>query len=172
VAISDPANGATIAGAVHLVATAAENQAISQTQVWDNGVKLGVYGTQVDAVYNLAPGEHTTTVEDLDSTWHPIHQSSVTYTVQPLVDGVEIASPSEYQVISGKLTVHIVAQANESEPISQMQVWDNGVKLGWFAGSEVNQYYTLAAGVHTLTVEDLDSSFSVIHRSAVTYSVE
>jgi phosphatidylinositol-3-phosphatase len=172
VAITTPENGTAIAGAVHLVATASENQPISQTQVWDNGVKLGVYGTQVDQIFNLAPGEHTTTVEDLDSTWQPIHKSSVTYTLQPLANGVQIVSPSEYQIVSETLTVHVVAQANESEPISQMQVWDNGIKLGWFPGASVNQYFTLGPGSHTLTVEDLGNSYNVIHQSSVSYSVQ
>jgi hypothetical protein len=36
----------------------------------------------------------------------------------------------------------------------------------------VNQWYTLAPGLHTVTVEDLDNSNNVIHRSAVTYSVQ
>lgn len=172
VAISYPGNGATIAGAVHLIATASEDQPVSQTQVWDNGVKLGVYGTQVDAIYNLSPGEHTTTVVDLNSADQQIHTTSVTYKVESLVDGVQIVSPSPYQMIGSTMTVHVVAQASESEPISQIQVWDNGVKLGWYAGSSVNQYFALAPGVHTLAVEDLNDSYQVIHRSTVTYAVE
>lgn len=172
VVISSPGDGATITGSVHLMASASENQAISQTQVWDNGTKLGVYGAQVNEVYDLAPGAHTTTVEDLNSSYEPIHKTTVTYTVEKLVDGVQIVSPTPYQVIDNTLTVHVVAQANESEPISQLQVWDNGNKLGWYAGSSVNQYFSLAPGVHTVTVEDLNDSNQVIHRSAVSYSVE
>ena len=111
-------------------------------------------------------------MEDLDSSNQPIHKSRVTYTVQALTDGVQIVSPTPDQVISNMLTVHVVAQATESQPISQMQVWDNGVKLGWYAGAGVNQYYTLAPGVHTVTVEDLSDDNTVLHRSAVTYSLE
>jgi hypothetical protein len=57
-------------------------------------------------------------------------------------------------------------------PISQMQVWDNGTKLGWYAGAEVNDYFTLTPGSHTLTVLDLDKSYNVIHQSSVSYSVQ
>jgi hypothetical protein len=172
VVISSPGNGATIVGPVHLVAKASEDQAVSQTQVWDNGRKLGVYGADVDVTYNLSPGEHTTTVEDLNPAYRPIHKTSVTYNVEEPVDGVQIVSPAPNQVISGMLTVHVVAQATESEPINQLQVWDNGAKLGWYGGASVNQYYTLAPGVHTVTVEDLNDSNQVLHRSAVTYEVE
>ena len=171
VVISTPGNGATVVGAVHLIASASENQAVSQTQVWDNGVKLGAYSTQVDSIYNLAPGKHTTTALDLDSAYKVIHQTAVTYTVQPLVNGVQIITPGSGETISNS-AIHIVAHANESVPINQMQVWDNGVKLGWYAGADVNEYFTLAPGYHTVTVLDLDGSYNTIHQSSVSYSVQ
>ena len=171
VAISTPGNGATVVGAVHLIASASESEAVSQTQVWDNGVKLGVYGTKIDATYNLAPGNHTTTVLDLNSAYKIIHQSSVKYTVQELVNGVQIISPTPDEAL-GMSTVHVVAQANESEAISQMQVWDNGTKLGWYSGANVNQYFTLGPGSHTVTVLDLDRNYNVIHQSSISYSVQ
>lgn len=172
VVISSPGNGATVTGSVHLLASASESQAVSETQVWDNGRKLGVYGSEVDAIYKLAVGEHTTTVVDLNASYQPIHKSSVTYSVEAVTDGVQIITPTPDQAISGMLTVHVVAQATESEPINQVQVWDNGVKLGWFAGSSVNQYFSLTPGEHTVTVEDLDNKYNVIHRSAVSYSIQ
>jgi hypothetical protein len=144
---------------------------VSQTQVWDNGVKLGVYGEQIDAIYNLGPGKHTTTVLDLDSSFKDIHKTSVTYTVQPLVDGLQIVSPVSKEIF-GMTTVHVVAQAVESVPISQLQVWDNGVKLGRYPGSSVNQYFTLAPGSHAITVIDLDDNFNDLHKSSVTYTVQ
>lgn len=170
VTISNPGNGATVAGVVHLLATASENQAVSQTQVWDNGVKLGVYGTEIDAIYNLAAGKHTTSVVDLNTSYGVIHQSSVTYNVEKLVDGVQIVSPAPNETIS-LYSVHVVAHASESVNVNQMQVWDNGIKLGWYSGADVNQYFNLAPGSHTVTVVDLDSSYHVLHRSSVYYSV-
>jgi hypothetical protein len=68
-------------------------------------------------------------------------------------------------------SVHVVAQADESVPISQMQVWDNGVKLGWHSGSVVDQYNTLAAGFHMVTVLDQDGNNSVLHETSVFYFV-
>jgi hypothetical protein len=32
-------------------------------------------------------------------------------------------------------TVQVVAHATESEPINQMQVWDNGIKVGEYSDS-------------------------------------
>jgi hypothetical protein len=156
---------------VHLIASASESQAVSQTQVWDNHAKLGVYGAHIDATYNLSPGNHTTTVLDLDSSYNIIHQSSVSYNVQALVDGVQIISPTSRETIDMS-TVHVVAHASESKAIKQMQVWDNGVKLGWYPGADVNQYFTLGPGSHSVTVLDLDDSYNVMHQSSVSYSVQ
>jgi hypothetical protein len=171
VVISTPGNGATITGAVHLVASASENQTVSQTQVWDNGSKLGWYGPQIDTTYNLASGNHTTTVLDLDSSWRVIHQTSVSYNVQALVNGLQVISPTPGEVFNGS-TVNLVAHASESVPVSQMQVWDNGVKLGWYGGADVNQYYSLAPGSHVVTVLDLDNYYNLIHQTSVFYSVQ
>jgi acid phosphatase len=171
IVISTPGNGATIVGAVHLIASVSESKAVSQTQVWDNGVKLGVYGDQIDALYNLAPGTHTTTVLDLDSSYRDIRKTSVTYTVQSLVNGLQILSPTPNQVIN-MTTVHLVTQAVESVPISQVQVWDNGVKLGRYAGPDVNEYFNLAPGFHTLTVIDLDGHYNDLHQTSVFYYVQ
>jgi hypothetical protein len=171
VVISTPGNGATVVGAVHLIASASESQKVSQTQVWDNNAKLGVYGPQIDATYNLTPGSHKTTVIDLDSAFKVIHQSAVSYNVQPLVNGVQIVSPTPNEKFTMS-TVHVVAQASESVAIKLMEVWDNGVKLGWYSGADVNQYYSLTPGSHTVTVLDLDDSYNVLHKSSVTYSVQ
>jgi hypothetical protein len=169
--ISMPGNGAIVSGAVHLMASAHENQRISQTQVWDNGVKLGVYGDQVNAVFNLSPGKHRTWVLDQSSSYRDIHKTSVTYTVERLVNGLQLLSPTSNEVINMS-TVHVVAHAKESVTVSQMQVWDNGVKLGWYAGPDVNEYFNLAPGSHTITVIDLDDNFNDIRQSSVSYTVQ
>ena len=171
VLISSPGNGATVNGQVHLIASASESQTISQTQVWDNGSKLGIYGSQIDQVYTLAPGQHTTTVTDLNSSYQVIHKATVTYTVEALANGVQIIAPTSGQNL-GMTTVNVVAHATESVPVAQMQVWDNGSKLGHYSGADVNQYYALSPGSHTLSVIDLDSNFNVLHKATVCYSVQ
>jgi acid phosphatase len=171
VVISTPGNGATVTGTVHLMASAHESQPISQTQVWDNGIKLGKYGDEIDAYYNLSPGKHTTWVLDHDSSYRVIRMASVSYTVEPLVNGLQIVSPMPKEVINMS-TVHVVAHAVESVTVSQVQVWDNGVKLGGYAGSDVNEYFSLGPGSHTLTVIDLDRNFNDLHQSSVFYTVQ
>jgi hypothetical protein len=171
IVISTPRSGATVLGAVRLIASASESQTVSQTQVWDNGKKLGVFGDQIDAVFNLAPGKHTTTALDLNSSYNLIHQSSVTYSVQAQDNGVQVMSPTPDETIN-MTTVHVVAHANASVSVNQMQVWDNGIKLGWYSGTDVNQYFNLATGSHTVTVLDLDNSYRLIHQTSVSYYVK
>jgi phosphatidylinositol-3-phosphatase len=171
IVVSTPGNGATVAGAVHLIADASESQAVSETQVWDNGTKLGVYGAEIDATYNMAPGKHTTTVIDLDSSSRALHQSTVTYNVRGLVDGLDIISPAPGENINAA-TLHVVAQATEPVPVGLIEVWDNDVELGRYPGTDVNQYFSLAPGAHTITVRDLDENFDYLHQSSFSYSVQ
>jgi hypothetical protein len=91
--------------------------------------------------------------------------------VEPLANGLQIVSPAPKDVINMS-TVHVVAHAVESAKVSQMQVWDNGVKLGWYAGSDVNEYFSLAPGSHALTIIDLDSNYNDLHQSSVFYTVQ
>lgn len=170
IVISTPGNGANVTGPVHVIANASESQPVSQMQVWDNGRKLGFFPGQVDATYNLAPGNHMTTVLDLDSSWNVLHISSVTYTVQAAVNGLQIISPLPNDTVSG--TVHIVAHATESVPVSQIQVWDNGGKLGSWPGADVNQYFSLASGPHVVTVMDTDGNGNVLNQASVSYVVQ
>jgi hypothetical protein len=85
-------------------------------------------------------------------------------------NSVIISTPKDGATVDG--TLHLVAHASESVAISQVQVWDNGIKLGWYSGADVDQSFTLAPGSHTATVLDLDSNYNVIHLSTVSYSVQ
>ncbi len=86
--------------------------------------------------YKDTVGKHTTTVTDLDSSYKLLHESSVTYDIEAL-SGLQVVSPAPGEIFDST-TVHVVAEAKESVPVSQMQVWDNGVKLGRYNGSSVN----------------------------------
>jgi Chitobiase/beta-hexosaminidase C-terminal domain len=175
VQISSPVAGEAFpTTSVQVIAQASESVPVSQMQVWDNGTKLGAFtGTVVNQVFTLAPGQHTMTVLDLNSSYAVLHESSVTYTVQGSTptNGVKVTSPTPGEVFP-TTTVLVVAQATESVPISQMQVWDNGKKLAFYPGSSVNHNYTLAVGSHTVTVLDLNDQYAVLHETSVSYTVK
>lgn len=172
VLISSPASDSTISGSVHLIASASESQPVSQMQVWDNGVKLGAYpGDTVDQIYNLAAGQHKITVSDHDSSYKFLHKSSITCQVVAATMGVQVSSPVPNETFDST-SVQVIAQAQEPVPVRQMQVWDNGTKLGAYSGSSVNAYFNLAPGSHTVSVVDLDDQYNVLHRTRVSYSVQ
>jgi hypothetical protein len=80
--ITTPAPGSSVSGAVTVNAAAAEAVTVSETQVWDNGVKLGSYsGGAVSQSYDLEPGTHTLTVLTLDSSSNVIDHGTVIYSV-------------------------------------------------------------------------------------------
>ena len=191
VTIASPEPGASVTGSVHVVATAAERVVVSQIQVWDNDLKIGWYaGSSVDQSYPLGAGTHVLTIIDLDSNYNPINQTNVNYTVSAgssgggnpaptpspsptpapaPTAGVNVTSPMPYSVVG--TSVRVAAFTVETVAVNQLQVWDNGVKLGYYPGSTVNTTYTLAQGTHALTVMDLDNSFQVIHKTTFNYVV-
>jgi Bacterial Ig domain len=175
VTITSPAGGTTTGSQVLVTATATEpNTQISQLQVWDNttATKLAVInGSSVSQTFTLAAGTHQLVVEDLNTSYQVLHKSTVIITVAAS-GGVTITSPAPGASTGTQVTV--TASATESNAqISQLQVWDatTGTKLGVFWNSAINQTFTLATGTHKLIVEDLSTSFQVLHTSSVDVSV-
>jgi hypothetical protein len=78
---------------------------------------------------------------------------------------VTVADPREGARLMNPVSV--VASATEAFSINQLQVWDDGSKLGWYPGSSIRESYVLSSGAHTLTIEDMDDSFTVIHQTVV-----
>jgi phosphatidylinositol-3-phosphatase len=56
--------------------------------------------------------------------------------------------------------------------VGLIEVWDNDVQLGRYPGTDVNQYFSLPPGAHTITVRDLDENFDFLHQSSFSYSVQ
>ena len=172
VTITSPVNGATMGGQVLVTASANETGTqVVQLQLWDNttGQKLAVVnGASIDQTVNLGIGGHQLVVEDLNSSWQVLHRANVDITVAP---GVTIASPAQGATTGSEVTV--IASSAENTQISQLQIWDDttGAKLGVFWSSAVNQTFTLAAGKHQIVVEDLNTSFQVLHKASVAISV-
>lgn len=86
--------------------------------------------------------------------------------------GVAVNSPAN-QSIQGT-SVLVNAQASEDNTtIDHMEVWDNGNKLGNVFSTSINQRFTLSAGTHQMTVQDIGPgpSYSVLHKVQVDFTV-
>jgi phosphatidylinositol-3-phosphatase len=182
VAIDSPPNGSTQGTSVLVKAAASENgRTIDHLEVWDNttGLKLGnVPGTTVDQNFTLATGQHQLVVEDVSSVGVTYHKEYTTITVSSS-NGVFITTPANNSTQAANVTpgtagFPVSAYAVESgTPIDHLEVWDNVIgKLGDSPkGSTVNQWYGLAAGAHALTIQDMTSNGTLIHKSTVNITV-
>ena len=91
---------------------------------------------------------------------------------QPTAGSVIINAPAN-QSIQGT-TVSVSAAASElSSKIDHVEVWDNGTKLANVLNPTVDQSFKLAAGSHTMTVQDVGPAptYSILHKQTVTFTV-
>jgi hypothetical protein len=118
---------------------------------------LSSYGTTVPAAWKT----------DAYNTFTLPYDPMTSYA--PPSPGVTISSPLNGSTASSPVTIS--ATANESVPVSQMQVWIDGNKLTYVSGATVNTTAALANGAHAITVLDLNSSNAVINKSVVSVTV-
>jgi hypothetical protein len=185
VVIDSPPNGSIQGTSVLVKGAASENgRTIDHLEVWDNtsGTKLGnVPGTIVNQNFTLTAGQHQLVLEDVSSGGVTYHKEYTTITVSSS-SGVFITTPANNStqaanatnISTGTAGFPVSAYAVESgTPIDHIEVWDNvSGKLGDSPkGSTINQWYGLAAGAHTLTIQDMTSNGTLIHKSTVSVTV-
>lgn len=134
----------------------------------------------------VTPGKHTLVVNNWDSSGAVSVSSPITFTYTPPT-GITVTSPASGASVGDPVTVN--ATASESVVINQMQLWDNGTKLGYWCnagengsgGCNASTSTTMAlevslssfpAGSNALTVMDLDESYNVIHQTLVDFTVK
>ncbi|MGC1872117.1 MAG: hypothetical protein WA700_14270 [Acidobacteriaceae bacterium] len=174
ITISSPAAGSTSTTAVRITAAASESGSY-HLEIWDNGTKLGdVFASTVNAVYTLSAGSHTSTVEAISSGGALLNVSRVSYTVSDASadastsSKVSITSPTAGSTDTS--AVRITASTSESGS-THLEIWDNGYKLGQVSANSVNGVYVLPSGSHTLTVQAIASSGSVLTKNSVSFTV-
>ena len=81
--ICSPTNNSKVSGAVHFVASArAAIQPLNRMELWVDGVKkFQLYNDRTDTTLNLAKGQHSADVVEVDAVGHYI-KGHVTFTVQ------------------------------------------------------------------------------------------
>jgi hypothetical protein len=86
--------------------------------------------------------------------------------------GVAVDSPANLSTQGASVPVR--AAANElGTSIHSMEVWDNGTKLAEIAATSINQSFTLGAGSHQMTIQDIGPgpSYAVLHKQVVNFTV-
>lgn len=170
ITLSSPQPGAAVSGAVPIVAAANEAQSF-HLEVWDNGGKLGdVFSSSVNANTPMPKGPHVMTVLAVSDQGEVLDQTSVTYSVADGSGpgGVNISSPQPGA--TSIPAVRITASANQGN-LNDLQIWDNGFKLGDVPAGSVNDVYVLPNGPHALTIQAMDASGNILGKSTVNYTV-
>ncbi len=180
VALTAPANGATVSGTVTLTATATDNVAVTGVQFQLDGVTLAGTPTVAGSTYTLswnsktaANGTHTLAAIASDAAGNTATSSvSVTVANDSTPPTVTMTSPTDGSSITG--TVSVSANASDNVGIAGVQFQLDGKNLGgvitgagpaysfsWDTTAAANGPHTLAAIASDTTGNTATSSVSV-----------
>jgi hypothetical protein len=184
VVINSPVNNSTQGTSLLVNAAAVELGAqIDHLEVWDtyNGksAKLGnVYSKTIDQAFTVSGnGLHTMTVQDIGvgPKYSILHKEGTNYTVSSSY-GVFVNTPASGSTQAGLFPLSafaVEAGAEESSAgIDHVEVWNGDAKLGDSPKSTaIGEWFSLAPGKYTLTVQDVSGSWQVMHKSDVSFTV-
>jgi hypothetical protein len=184
VVVNSPANGSTQGPSVLVNAAAAEwGATIDHIEVWDTfnnkPTKLGnVFTDTVNQAFPVSGvGTHTITVKDIGGApgYLTLHSKTTTYTLSSSY-GVTVNTPANAstQAILFPLSAFAVESAapESSAGIDHIEVWNGTAKLGDSPkGTAISQWYSLAPGKYSLTVQDVSTAGQRIHESNVNVTV-
>jgi hypothetical protein len=184
VVIDSPANQ-SIQGPSVLVRVAASELGaqVDHMEVWDTfagkATKLGnIFGKTIDQAFPVSGnGPHQMTIQDIGvaPNYLILHKEMTNYTVSSS-DGVFVSTPASGSTQGPMFPLSAFAVEAEGERsnsgIDHIEVWNGGSKLGDSpTGTTINQWYSLAPGKYTLTVEDVSGTSQPIHRNNVNFTV-
>jgi len=174
VVINSPANMSVQGTTVVVNAAASElGSKIDHMEIWDNSAKLGnIFSSNVNQKFTLAVGQHQMTIRDLGPgpNYAVLHKEKTNFVVSAS-DGVFINAPTRSSTQTTLFPVSAYAVESGGN-IDHLEVWVDGVRLGNSPkGSTLQQWYTLPAGSHQLTVKDISTGNYVLHQATIPISV-
>ncbi|HEX3091312.1 MAG TPA: Ig-like domain-containing protein [Candidatus Angelobacter sp.] len=156
VTISSPANGATVASPVHVVASASSSNPITSMQIYvDNVSVYGNPSNKIDTLVSMAAGSHTVVVQAWDSTG-AVFKAQAVITVPA---GVTITAPRNGATAGSP--VHVLASASSANPITTMRIYLDNVSVYTTASNKIDTQVAMATGNHNMVVQAWDSTGAV-----------
>jgi hypothetical protein len=160
VTVNSPTNGATTNSPLHVVAAATPNNPaapIAAMQIYvDGGLVYQGNGANVDTYLSVGAGNHQVAVKS----WDAAGASSVqAVNVVGTGVGIFLSSPGANATLNG--SAHVQASAVSKNPITVMQVYDNGKLVNQTTGAALNTTVNIAPGSHYLVVQAWDSTGAV-----------
>ena len=172
VTVCTPTPNALVQSAVHVVAGSTDSNPVVAMQVYvDNSLVTQVKTSTIDTFVKLAIGNHVITVQGWDSTGATF-KSNVPVAMQPPCalnsanQTVTICSFISGAIVSQPF--HVVAAATDSNPVSSMSLFLDGVSRGSISNSSILDLYVsnVSVGNHAISVQAQDSAGAVFKQSA------
>jgi galactose oxidase-like protein/Big-like domain-containing protein/glyoxal oxidase-like protein/Kelch motif protein len=170
VAITSPAQGATVSGTITITANASDNRGVAGVQFKANGGNIGGEDTAAPYAVNadtttVPDGSYTLTAVARDAAGNQTASAPVTITVANQSAGdispptVAITSPQPGATVSG--TIAITANASDDVSVAGVQFKANGTNIG---GEDNAAPY--AVNANTTTVPDGSYTLTAVARDA------
>jgi hypothetical protein len=169
VAITSPADGATVSGLVMIAATAADDLAVARVDFFVDGTLIGSstsapYAVSWNSAGALAPAGHVLRARATDTSGNTADSTDVTVTVTantadttPPV--VNVTAPGDGQAVTGRFT--ITAQATDDVGVTRVVLLLDGVSLtSLTAGPYAVEFdaSTLSLGEHVIVARAWDAA--------------
>ena len=162
VTVSAPANGATVSGAVHYVASATTSscsEGVASMGIYTApGVRAYVVnGTSLNASLNLSPGKYDTVVEEWDKCGGAL-TTPITITVTADGStGVSVSSPANNSTVGSPVTFKATATTSCSKGVSSMGIYTAPSQLAYVVnGASMDYNLSLNPGTYHTVVEEWD----------------
>nr|WP_250546408.1 Ig-like domain-containing protein [Geobacter sulfurreducens] len=181
VALSAPANNATVSGTVAVNATATDSVGVSKVEFYVNGVLKATDTTNAYSyswdTKTVANGSYTLTAKAYDTAGNVGQSSTVTVAVNnPVADTtvpvVSLSAPANNATVSG--TVAVNATASDNVGVSKVEFYVNGALKSTDTTNAYSYSWdtkTVANGSYTLTAKAYDAAGNVGQSSTVTVAV-
>ena len=160
VTITTPANGATVSGPVHYVASATTtscSKGIASMGIYTApGVRVYVVnGTSLNTSLDLSPGKYETVVEEWDKCGGA-STTPVTITVSRST-GVSVSSPAENSTVGSPVNFKATATTSCSRGVSSMGIYTAPYQLAYVVnGDSINYNLPLNPGTYHTVVQEWD----------------
>jgi len=179
VAITSPANGASISGTVPVSADASDNAGVARVEFYrDNAVSLGTDASapySVDWDSSVSPGAHTIYATAYDTSANAGTSTTITVSVLDVVPpSVTLTNPTNGGTVSGNTTVTISATASDTVGVTRVDFYvNNAVRCSdttaaysckWRVPKKAGGTYTLQARAYDAAGNSATSVVTVTSR--------
>ena len=183
VAITSPANGATVSGTVNVTANATDNVSVASVQFQLDGADVGSLDTASPYTFSwntatVSNGSHSLRAIAKDGAGNTTTSASVTVTVSNTTTDttpptVSITAPSNGATVSG--TVSVTATASDNVGVASVQFQLDGANVGALDTTSPYAYSwnttTASNGSHTLRAIAKDAAGNSTTSASVTVTV-